>query len=130
MSGPQRFSEGGSTADAVVLGGYHEAARAIWNDDDVFMPERPDWWAGAACKGHPLDWWFPPQNDRQQVGRKAKAICATCPVVDACLQDALDRNQQDGIFGGMGVRERRTYRRQQLGVARLGMGPRPKQEAS
>jgi WhiB family redox-sensing transcriptional regulator len=43
--------------------------------------------------------------------REAKAICAVCPVRAACLQYALDRNEQHGIFGGYSDRERRRMRK-------------------
>lgn len=42
---------------------------------------------------------------------KAKAVCADCPVVRACLEWALESNQQDGIWGGTDEGERRRLRR-------------------
>lgn len=37
----------------------------------------------------------------------AKAICATCPTRLACLQDALDRREEFGIYGGTTPDERK-----------------------
>lgn len=30
----------------------------------------------------------------------AKKMCATCPVMEMCLESALDRNEQFGVWGG------------------------------
>ena len=32
--------------------------------------------------------------------RAAKAICATCPLIDACLAGAVDRREPWGVWGG------------------------------
>ena len=39
--------------------------------------------------------------------REAKAICARCPVIDPCLQEALDTQEPYGIRGGLTAWERR-----------------------
>lgn len=41
----------------------------------------------------------------------AKAVCETCHVRDACLQYALETNQESGIWGGTAEDERRRLRR-------------------
>jgi WhiB family redox-sensing transcriptional regulator len=41
----------------------------------------------------------------------AKAVCDRCQVTEACLQFALETNQQDGIWGGTTEAERRRVRR-------------------
>ena len=33
-------------------------------------------------------------------GLEAKRICARCPVIDECLQYALDHRIDDGVWGG------------------------------
>lgn len=45
---------------------------------------------------------------------RAKAVCAGCSVAVECLEFAVETNQQDGIWGGMTVNERRRVRRQWL----------------
>jgi WhiB family redox-sensing transcriptional regulator len=41
----------------------------------------------------------------------AKAVCATCPVTQQCLQYALDHHERFGIWGGHTTRERwKMYR--------------------
>lgn len=70
----------------------------------------------AACLGahqngddHP---WFPTRrrgSDSQ--GLRAKAVCRTCPLRPACLLGAVERNEQNGIWGGAGSAEIRYLRR-------------------
>jgi Transcription factor WhiB len=36
----------------------------------------------------------------------AKQKCATCPLMDGCLQFALDARQLDGVWGGLSASER------------------------
>lgn len=76
-----------------------------------------DWRQDAACRdwadrlGHDtIDALFYPGKGATQ--RPAKKICATCPVNDACLDDALATEPSDaaryGIRGGLSPDERRT----------------------
>ena len=39
---------------------------------------------------------------------QAKAICATCPMVQACLDHAIKNNCEFGIFGGLTPAERKA----------------------
>lgn len=41
----------------------------------------------------------------------AKAICRTCPVIDRCLQWALETGEQWGVWGGLSEDERRSLKR-------------------
>ena len=73
------------------------------------MPTRNlDWKAEAACRDLETDLFFP-ENDA--AAAPALAVCATCPVRDACLDFALSTRQHDGIWGGMTETERRRVRR-------------------
>ena len=63
----------------------------------------PPWRDLASCIGLPHDMFFP---HRGESTRKAKAICATCAVSDACLDDAIERKEIAGIRGGKSKRER------------------------
>ncbi len=40
--------------------------------------------------------------------KEAKAMCARCQVADACLQDALDNDEEFGVWGGLTARERKN----------------------
>lgn len=72
------------------------------------MKEKTDWRAGAICAQTDPEAFFP------EVGAKAKEairICEqVCRVRGACLQDALDHPESDGIRGGFTDRNRRKIR--------------------
>lgn len=42
--------------------------------------------------------------------REAKAVCAACPVREACLAWAIKTNQPHGVWGGLSEKERRKLR--------------------
>jgi WhiB family redox-sensing transcriptional regulator len=67
-----------------------------------------DWPGEAACHGA-THIFFPAENTGRSAVKssdQAKAICAGCPVRDACLEDAIARNEPDGIWGGLTAPER------------------------
>jgi WhiB family redox-sensing transcriptional regulator len=58
--------------------------------------------------------WFPIGNTGPALLQidEAKDICHTrCPVIDQCLQWALDTRQDSGVWGGMSEDERRRMKR-------------------
>lgn len=66
-----------------------------------------DWMAEAACRQIPrVSMMFPSDSDEVGV-REAKAVCAHCPVREACLQYALSNRIQEGVWGGASESERR-----------------------
>jgi WhiB family redox-sensing transcriptional regulator len=68
------------------------------------------WREDAACLSHDdPDIWFPGPND--EACRKAKDICAGCPVREPCLEYALANHIRDGVWGGYGEYERKRIRR-------------------
>lgn len=69
------------------------------------------WFARAACRGADPNIWFPTLDDTDNHGRQAKLICTTCPVRLDCLVDALQRNEDGGIWGGAGEDQRRGLAR-------------------
>jgi WhiB family redox-sensing transcriptional regulator len=67
-----------------------------------------DWMEDAACRGMDSNIWFPIQGGDLKGPR---AICATCPVTDPCLEKALhDEPRPTGIWGGTTERQRRDMR--------------------
>ncbi len=57
--------------------------------------------------------FFPPhhaerKNERLSRERRAKAICASCPVLESCLDYALTIREPHGIWGGLNEMERRA----------------------
>lgn len=72
-----------------------------------------DWRQMAACLTEDPELFFPvgttgPAFDQIQ---QAKAVCRRCPVVQQCLQWALDNHQDFGVWGGLSEEERRNVRR-------------------
>ena len=74
----------------------------------------PKWYSKASCNTilnpelNP-DEWFP---ERGSSTKKAKAICNQCPVQEPCLEQALQRGERFGIWGGKSERERRAIRKE------------------
>jgi hypothetical protein len=69
----------------------------------------PDWRSRAACHHVEPDTFFPASDRGPEVAR-AKAVCAGCPVRNACLDEAL-RRIPEGIAGGLTAAERRILLR-------------------
>jgi WhiB family redox-sensing transcriptional regulator len=66
---------------------------------------RPDWHDDAACRSMGADLFFSERGDIRWVA-EAKAVCATCDVVEECLQWAIDTGSRHGVFGGLTPKER------------------------
>jgi WhiB family transcriptional regulator, redox-sensing transcriptional regulator len=62
------------------------------------------WRKRAACRGIDPEMFFPVTDEEAE---EAKAICATCPVREACLEYALAHREREGVWGGATERERR-----------------------
>ena len=43
--------------------------------------------------------------------RMAKKVCQGCPERQACLDFAIENDEQHGIWGGMTLKERKRYKR-------------------
>ena len=75
------------------------------------MSGRPDWQRQGRCwtgTGALVDLMFPGQGGDTA---DAKAMCATCPVIDVCREDAIANEDRFGIWGGMSEKQRRIERR-------------------
>jgi WhiB family transcriptional regulator, redox-sensing transcriptional regulator len=77
--------------------------------DDV----RQGWRAHASCRDTDPDLFFPVGTTGPAVEQiaAAKAVCASCPSRQPCLEFALETNQDSGVWGGLSEDERRTIRR-------------------
>lgn len=62
------------------------------------------WMADGNCRMYPPATFFP--SDGVGVD-KARKICASCPVIETCLEYALDHRIEHGVWGGCSERERR-----------------------
>ena len=69
------------------------------------LGQRPAWHDLARCAETDPEMFFP---DKGESVRPAKRVCAGCEVRAECLQDALDRGERFGVWGGMSERERRA----------------------
>jgi WhiB family redox-sensing transcriptional regulator len=74
-----------------------------------------EWREDAACRDLDTAIFFP---ETDEATAAAKAVCATCPVREACLQFALVTRQDDGVWGGLDENERRRLRRRRQEAAR------------
>lgn len=78
--------------------------------------EPRDWRREAKCRGEAGADFFPPfggERKRERVVReqRAKAICATCPVITPCLEQAVAGDERFGVWGGLTFEERLQVRR-------------------
>ena len=66
-----------------------------------------DWRSRGACLSADPDLFFPisPGGASQREVRRAKAVCATCPVQAECLAFAVETRQAHGVWGGLGEEE-------------------------
>ena len=82
--------------------------------------------ADAACATLPItpdrDPFFP-DTHRPDPWAEARAICADCPVIDACLTGAIDRREPHGLWGGLTPAERDRMTRRQQRAKRKGRPP-------
>ena len=70
------------------------------------------WQVKASCRGPQAAVFFPPshferKDEKELRERRAKAICATCPVKRSCLEYALQIREPHGIWGGLNELERK-----------------------
>ena len=76
-------------------------ARTQGTDHDPDKGEH--WQARAACRDYDPELWFPvgPHATDSPVWDKPRAVCATCPVRDACLDDAIEHDDTWGMRAGL-----------------------------
>ena len=74
------------------------------------------WRQYARCLGADPDVFYPP-SESDDGALEAKAICATCPVREACLEHAITFREKQGVWGGLDERERRRLIRQRRKTA-------------
>ena len=77
------------------------------------------WQLRAACRGPQAEVFFPPshferKDEKSEREGMAKAICATCPVRQVCLDYALAIREPHGIWGGLNELERKALEKRSL----------------
>ncbi|MFF0629812.1 WhiB family transcriptional regulator [Streptomyces sp. NPDC004296] len=72
-----------------------------------------DWRHRAVCREEDPDLFFPVGNTGPALLQimEAKAVCGRCPVMETCLQWALESGQDSGVWGGLSEDERRVLKR-------------------
>lgn len=70
-----------------------------------------EWTAQALCAQVDPELFFPALGAN---GVAAKRVCMKCPVRIECLQEALERDEEYGIFGGLSRNQRAKLRRERV----------------
>ncbi len=83
------------------------AAEETWRDHALCRDTDPELFFPVGTTGHALT-----------SIEHAKRVCAQCSVTSACLDFALETNQDSGIWGGLSEEERRSIRRQRAAEQR------------
>ena len=69
-----------------------------------------EWQYDGACREADPTLFFHPEGERGAARRRraeaAKAVCATCPVIDQCREHSLTVREPYGVWGGMSEDER------------------------
>jgi WhiB family redox-sensing transcriptional regulator len=92
----------------------------------LFMVEpENDWRMRSACRGLDPEMFFSPdgfetKQEKDEREEAAKAVCATCPVREECLDYALKAGERYGIWGGLTELERRSLQRRRPRLSELG----------
>ena len=87
------------------------------------LSKTEDWTLQAKCRGMQDDLFT---DGAEQ--KRARTICAGCPVKAMCLAEALDNRIEWGVWGGMTERERRRLLRKHTEITswrRLLLQPQP-----
>ena len=73
------------------------------------MMKELSWRNSAVCKGMDVNMFFPDEDNPRDFRpiAKAKAICAECPVIQECLEYAINNDIRVGVYGGMSRKQRR-----------------------
>lgn len=81
----------------------------IWppHQDD---PPAESWQDRALCAQVDPELFFPEKHETA-LAKLAKRVCRACPVRQECLDDALDRGEEFGVWGGLSSQERRRLKR-------------------
>lgn len=75
----------------------------------MFVPDGQETWQDEAlCAQTDPELFFPEKGGSTT---EAKKVCRQCPVIDECLEWAIDAREDHGVWGGMSERERTAYAR-------------------
>ncbi|MFF5881069.1 WhiB family transcriptional regulator [Streptomyces californicus] len=77
------------------------------------LPVNTNWRVNAVCRTEDPDLFFPTGTTGPALlqAEEAKAVCRRCPVMETCLQWALESGQEQGVWGGTDEDDRRRIHR-------------------
>uniref|UniRef100_UPI002F9194A1 WhiB family transcriptional regulator n=1 Tax=Streptomyces longwoodensis TaxID=68231 RepID=UPI002F9194A1 len=77
------------------------------------LPVNTNWRNRSACREEDPELFFPIGNTGPALLQieEAKAVCRRCPVMETCLQWALEIGEDSGVWGGLSEDERRAMKR-------------------
>ena len=90
---------------------------------DTMDTENLDWQEQAECRHYDNVLFFGPDQGESELEKQtreaeAKAVCRQCPVIEPCLEFAMETNQKYGIWGGMNDKERASLKRRRARARR------------
>lgn len=89
-----------------------------------------EWQDDALCAQIGVELFFSDEDRPERNFVEAKAACAMCPVQAQCLVEALSRDDDHGIWGGVGGRHRELLRRGEAPVPKSPLPLTPEQGAA
>ena len=86
----------------------------------IYERIHPTWIDGAKCRGLPGDLFYSEHQHNNSQVQEARSVClgthpnhpGRCPVLEACLDYAINNGEKYGVWGGTSERERRRIKRQ------------------
>jgi WhiB family transcriptional regulator, redox-sensing transcriptional regulator len=101
------------------------------SDLGISTPTPVRWQEQAECRKHDPELWFADTMSHadEQARGEARAVCASCPVAALCFDEAEQRGEQYGVWGGVdfGYRNRNSDLLAVVNRA-AGLGHRPLEE--
>lgn len=84
--------------------------------------ERIEWQEEALCRSYDNILFFGDEGEseleKQTREARAKSVCKMCPVLEPCLEFAMETNQKYGIWGGLTSKERASLKRRRARARR------------
>lgn len=87
---------------------------------DFWWLEEATWQVHGKCRRYPQEWFFGEEHGEglkrhrptltSVEVRRAKAICAVCPVLQDCYDHAMLNDEDYGVWGGTTRRDRQRIR--------------------
>jgi WhiB family redox-sensing transcriptional regulator len=75
-----------------------------------------DWMSQGKCRDYPAEIFFPRNGTGVITTQK---ICEGCPVINECLEYALENHVDHGVWGGKSERERRRLSRMRRRIVNI-----------